>query len=79
MPCGNASLKRWAKGRAEPSRHAELGPSKLPLHPPHGRLEVMARGEGQVALLVKGDHHAAAAGNVGTGGGTGGGGGGEWW
>ena len=51
QPCGNCTLKRWAKGRKETFR-PELGPGAWPPEP-HGKLCVMARGEGQVALLVK--------------------------
>jgi len=54
MPCGNACLKRWAKGKKEAFRQ-DLGLSGMPLEP-HPPLQVMARKDGQVALLVKGSH-----------------------
>ena len=63
MPCGNASLKRWAKGRAERHR-PDLAASGFPLEP-HPKLHVTARAEGQIALLSKGQARGknAAAGS----------------
>jgi len=58
MPCGNASLKRWAKGRTERFR-SDLGACELPSEE-HARLHVTARDEGQIAVLVKGEIRSAA-------------------
>ena len=57
QPCGNASLKRWAKGGAAPA-HPDLGLEEWPSGA-HERLHVTARAEGQVALLAKRDGGAA--------------------
>ena len=57
QPCGNASLKRWAKGGGVPAR-PDLGLEEWPSGA-HERLHVTARAEGQVALLVKRDGGAA--------------------
>lgn len=52
MPCGNACLKRWSKGRIEEFRE-ELGNWEMPPEP-HPPFHTFARDEGQVDLLLKG-------------------------
>jgi double-stranded RNA-specific adenosine deaminase len=52
QPCGNASIKRWAKGKA-PTQYPELNEHEYPLET-HPTLHLTAVHEGQVALLVKG-------------------------
>lgn len=59
MPCGNASLKRWAKGRTERFR-SDLGARGIPSEE-HARLHVTARDEGQIAVLVKGEIRSVAS------------------
>jgi len=59
MPCGNASLKRWAKGRTELFR-SDLGAREVPSEE-HPRLHVTAREEGQIAVLVKGEVRSSVA------------------
>ena len=59
QPCGNACLKRWAKGGQGGSR-TDLPPGEWP-RGAHDRLHVTAREEGQVALLVKRDGSAGGA------------------
>jgi hypothetical protein len=52
MPCGNATIKRWAKGRTE--IHFDLPPDALPGSTlKHDRITLHARDEGQVQPLVK--------------------------
>lgn len=50
QPCGNASVKRWAKGKSE--KWLDLQPESLP-HVPHARITLHARSEGQAMFLVK--------------------------
>lgn len=50
QPCGNASIKRWAKGKTE--KWHDLPPDQLP-HLPHERIQLHARKEGQAMFLVK--------------------------
>eukprot|EP01032_Pedospumella_encystans_P015701 gene15701-17944_t len=53
QPCGNASIKRWAK--VKPLRYREdISADSFPLEP-HERIQITpeSRQEGQVALLVK--------------------------
>lgn len=52
QPCGNASIKRWAKGKA-PTQHSDLKEDQFPIEL-HPALHFTAVHEGQVALLVKG-------------------------
>ncbi|KAG8468709.1 hypothetical protein KFE25_013792 [Diacronema lutheri] len=53
QPCGNASIKRWAKGRAE-VRHAQLSELEWPAElASHARQHWAQQREGQVARLVK--------------------------
>ena len=59
QPCGNACLKRWAKGGRGGAR-TDLPPGEWP-RGAHDRLHVTARDEGQVALLVKRDGSAGGA------------------
>lgn len=52
QPCGNASIKKWAKS-SRPSHYAECRdtvPRELRVHKP---LQVTARTQGEVSLLVK--------------------------
>ncbi|NJR42725.1 MAG: hypothetical protein HC767_08710 [Akkermansiaceae bacterium] len=54
MPCGNATIRRWAKGRTEAFH--DVPPDTLPdslLH--HPRITLHAKAEGQVQPLVKRD------------------------
>jgi hypothetical protein len=51
QPCGNASIKKWAKGK-KPQVYGSLPPTSYP-EETHDRLHVTARAEGQVALLHK--------------------------
>ena len=55
QPCGNATLKRWAKGSKERFDESLQGW----VSQKHQRMQVHARGEGQVALLVKCSRPAA--------------------
>lgn len=50
QPCGNASLKRWAKGQSE--TRLSLPAHSLPCIP-HTRITLQARREGQAMFLVK--------------------------
>lgn len=50
QPCGNASVKRWAKG--QPEHWHDLPADQLP-HLPHERITLHARKEGQAMFLVK--------------------------
>eukprot|EP00892_Ulva_mutabilis_P007188 jgi/Ulvmu1/4841/UM020_0127.1 len=50
QPCGNASVKRWAKGKSE--QWHESPPDRLP-HLPHDRIHLHARKDGQAMFLVK--------------------------
>jgi hypothetical protein len=62
QPCGNASLKRWAKGKPEQvyaSVRADEWPRELALHP--RQLWAQAH-EGQVARLVKREEQAQGQG-----------------
>jgi hypothetical protein len=54
MPCGNATIKRWAKGRTEAFH--DVPPSCVPAELyRHTRITVHAKSEGQVQPLVKKD------------------------
>lgn len=57
QPCGNASIKRWAKSSRAVS-YGQLTASQYPLpeEHPHGRFHVTAMEEGQIAVLVKCNH-----------------------
>lgn len=57
QPCGNASIKRWAKSQ-QPRYRADL-PSGVFPEDIHARIQVTneSRAEGQVALLVKRNRH----------------------
>lgn len=59
QPCGNASIKRWAKSQ-QPRFQAELPIYKYP-EDIHKRIQITneSRAEGQVALLVKRNNHTA--------------------
>lgn len=50
-PCGNASVKKWAKGKG-PTVYPHLSPSQYP-DELHDRLHITARADGQVAVLLK--------------------------
>ena len=50
-PCGNATVRRWAKGRGT-KRRDDLGDSGVPREP-HEKLQRSALDAGQVALCVK--------------------------
>lgn len=52
QPCGNATLKRWAKCAKE-KYLTEMPQGEWVCGEKHGRMPVHARDEGQVALLVK--------------------------
>lgn len=53
QPCGNAVIKRWAKGAKEVF-FERIPSNEVPLQP-HSKITIHARHEGQVALLVKRD------------------------
>ena len=55
-PCGNSTIKRWAKGR-KPTKYGgrEGSGTPFPVSVEHPRFFVTAREHGQVALLVKRD------------------------
>jgi double-stranded RNA-specific adenosine deaminase len=54
-PCGNSTIKRWAKGR-KPTKYTEQGNAfPASVEHRHPRFFVTAREQGQVALLVKRD------------------------
>jgi hypothetical protein len=58
QPCGNATIKKWAKS-AKPNIYPDLSCYEYPhelRH--HRRLEVTARSQGQVAILVKREDHS---------------------
>lgn len=57
QPCGNASVKRWAKGKTE--KWHDVQPDSLP-HVPHPRITLHARSEGQAMFLVKRSRPAAS-------------------
>ena len=63
VPCGNASLKRWAKGKR--TRHPGLDAHTIPPQP-HPRLQVTPQNhlEGQVALLLKADPSLATKNSI---------------
>ena len=61
QPCGNATIKRWAKGVSEKCGHPDAGELDL-VAIPHPRLLFPAAREGQVAVLVKRDVGAAGCG-----------------
>ena len=55
QPCGNASVKKWAKG-GKHQRWPDLPPNRFPVDAPaHSRFHVFAREQGQVAPLCKRD------------------------
>lgn len=55
QPCGNATIKRWAKG-SRAVQYPDLPDDEYPLDlHRHPRLYITAREQGQVALLVKRD------------------------
>lgn len=51
QPCGNASVKKWMKGR-KPDVYPELSDAEFPVAV-HSRLNITCRDNGQVAILVK--------------------------
>jgi hypothetical protein len=53
QPCGNACWRRWGNGRTTQPEAADLQTVRLPESVPHPPLHVVARNQGQVALLAK--------------------------
>jgi hypothetical protein len=54
VPCGNASIKRWAHPK-RPTQYPDLPSTEYP-NEPHPPFYIMQPEQGQVALLVKRDH-----------------------
>ncbi len=59
QPCGNASIKKWAKGKAPPT-YPHLTDDEYP-EETHSRLQVTSKHLGQVALLVKKNNHTVTS------------------
>ena len=58
-PCGNATIKRWAKPAVLPFRE-DLTADEFDVNYSHPRLHFSARHEGQTALLVKMNNHGSS-------------------
>jgi len=59
VPCGNATIKRWAKPAVLPFRE-DLTADEFDVNYSHPRLHFSARHEGQTALLVKMNNHGSS-------------------
>lgn len=59
VPCGNATIKRWAKPAVLPFRE-DLTADEYDVQYPHPRVYFSARHEGQTALLVKMNNHSSS-------------------
>ena len=59
-PCGNATIKRWAKPAVLPFRE-DLSADEYDVKYSHPRIHFSARHEGQTALLVKTNNHGSSS------------------
>ena len=59
QPCGNATIKKWAKSK-RPKLYSTLKHHEYPTNVPHACCHISARKEGQIALLLKFDESIAA-------------------